>query len=156
MSKYLDRVRAENDRKAKLLKKTPKKGQICNNSLIKKTVSQLDKLIWKECRRIAAIRWPDPVSCYVCGRKSLIGANKQLAHLIPKGSCGAFLKFDFRNLRFCCYHCNINLGGNGAEYLRKMEKEVGKEKLEELFNDKNKIINAKEHYVDLLLKYRQM
>ena len=46
MSKYLDRVRAENQNRAKRAKKAPR------NDLNKKSVSQLDKLIWVECRRI--------------------------------------------------------------------------------------------------------
>lgn len=59
-------------------------------------------------------------------------------HLIPKSVCGIGLYFDPMNVHAQCYHCNINLGGNGAEYYRKMVIRYGKEATDTLFDRKNK------------------
>ncbi len=131
-------------------------------SLKRKSKSETRKtqdLLWQECRRIADILYP-PINgethCYICD-KVISGSSKQLSHLIPKSVCGAFLKYDvYRNLKWCCYNCNINLGGNLAEYYRKMLKEKGQEYMDELYRDKQKITKAEEHYITLLTKYKEM
>lgn len=109
-----------------------------------------DKL-WKECKRIILARYGN--TCYSCGRTNLEGSNCQLGHLIPSGACGAYLRYDLRNLRIQCYHCNINLGGNGAEYYRRMVLEVGKKETDKLFKDKQVSVKAIDHYLKLLKEY---
>lgn len=123
----------------------------------KQSISKLQRLIWKECKRIADIIYP-PIRgqsyCYICGRL-ISGSNKQLSHLIPKSVCGAFLKYDvFRNLKWCCFNCNINLGGNLAEYYRKMLKENGQKYMDQLYIDKQRVINARGFFETLLVKYK--
>ena len=126
----------------------------------KLTIGQLQKKLWQETRRVADIFYP-PVNgityCYICGRP-IQGSNKQLSHLIPKSVCGAFLKYDvYRNLRWCCYNDNINLGGNLAEFYRKMLKENGQEFMDKIYEDKNMVsIKAYDHYLETLEKYRQI
>src|SRR3990167_4432554 len=111
----------------------------------KHPISYYAKKLWGLCKEITRKRYQRKDgywNCYTCGRLLDEPVKAQTAHLIPSGSCGAFLRYDLRNLRVCCYHCNINLGGNGAEYYRRMVKEVGQKKTDQLFQDKNKIIKA--------------
>lgn len=125
----------------------------------KQPISKIQRSLWQECRRIADILYP-PVNgvtyCYTCD-KPISGSNKQLGHFIPKGACGAFLKYDvYRNLRWQCYHDNINLGGNGTEFYRRMVKDNGQKYVDKIFEDKNISVKAYDYYVELLEKYNQI
>lgn len=122
----------------------------------KSSISKIQRDLWQECRRIADILYP-PINgithCYICN-KEISGSSKQLSHLIPKSVCGAYLRYDiYRNLKWCCYNCNINLGGNLAEYYRKMLKQNGKKYMDKLYADKQKTTKAYDHYVALLAEY---
>ena len=126
----------------------------------KLTIGKLQKILWQETRRVADIIYPPKNGifyCYICGRP-ISGVNKQLAHLIPKSVCGAFLKYDvYRNLKWCCFNDNINLGGNLAEYYRKMLQENGQEFMDKLYFDKNNVsIKAYDHFEKLLEEYRKL
>lgn len=46
--------------------------------------------------------------------------------MIPKAVLPIRYKYDIDLLRWQCYHCNINLGGNGAKFIKKWEKETKK------------------------------
>jgi len=133
------------------MKRTALKQKTKIRKVGKLPISKIQKILWQECRRIADTRWK-PI-CYTCD-KPISGSNKQLGHFIPKSICGASLKYDMRNLRWQCYNCNINLGGNGAEFYRRMVKEVGEVQVEVLFQDKHKIVKAYDFYVDTLEKYK--
>lgn len=100
---------------------------------------QKDKL-WKLCREITNLTHPP--HCYTCSAQNLEGANKQLGHFIPSSVCGAFLRYDLRNLRWQCMRCNQFAGGNGAEYYRRMVLEVGQEAVDQIFRDQQKVIKA--------------
>ena len=106
----------------------------------KKTVKSLKTKLWKLCREVSDLRYPP--NCYTCDAKNLTGCNKQLGHFIASSVCGASLRYDLRNLRWQCMRCNQFAGGNGAEYYKRMVKEVGQEKVDEIFRDKNKSIKA--------------
>lgn len=114
---------------------------------------KLQDKIWEHCKRLTRAHYP-PV-CYTCG-KPVSGSNDHTAHFIPKSTCGAFLKYDLRNLRRCCYYCNINLGGNGATYYHKMVEREGQSYVDQLFIDKQKIIKATDHYIKILAEYEMM
>lgn len=118
---------------------------------MKSPLKKLQEKLWKECKRITLNKYGN--TCYTCGATNLIGGNCQLGHLIPSGACGAYLRCDLRNLRIQCYHCNINLGGNGAIYYRKMVEEVGKKATEQLFKDKQITCKAVDRYTELLKQY---
>ncbi len=124
----------------------------------KLTIGQLQKKLWQECRRVANIIYP-PLNgqyhCYTCG-KPIEGSNKQLGHFLAKSVCGAFLKYDMRNLRWQCYYDNINLGGNGAVFYKKLVEEKGQEHVDKLFEDKQKIIKAYDHYQNQLEEYKKI
>jgi hypothetical protein len=76
----------------------------------------------------------------------------------PKGSLGALLKYEIRILRPQCYNCNMNLGGMGAIFRKRMEKEEGKPYMEQLDHDhvldKQSKLKAIDHYTALLEEYK--
>lgn len=122
------------------------------------SISKLQKLLWKECRRVADIIYKPKdgiYRCYTCG--SIIGGkNKQLGHFLAKSICGAKLKYDMRNLRWQCYRCNISLSGNGAVFYRKLVEENGQEYVDKLFEEKSKSVKAYDVYLKQLSDYEQI
>ena len=54
-------------------------------------------------------------------------------HFIPRAAGGLSLYFHEQNVHAQCYRCNINLGGNGSEYYRRMVERFGQEVVDELF-----------------------
>jgi len=121
---------------------------------MKTPLRKVQDALWKECKRITLNKYGN--TCYTCGRTNLEGSNCQLGHFIPSGACGALLRYDLRNLRIQCYHCNINLGGYGAEYYKRMVAEVGKKEVDKLFQDKQKSVKAIDHYTKILKEYEQL
>lgn len=73
-----------------------------------------------------------------------------------KASVGAYLKYDLRILRPQCYHCNINLGGKGADFYVRMLQEIGEEKMAQLQKDRQVMVNAYDHYSKLLIEYQEL
>lgn len=134
-------------RKAKKLPKSkPKKKKM--------SIGLLQKKLWVECKRIIRQKYGN--NCFTCGKTGLTGGDWHTGHFIPKGACGAFLKYDLRNLRPQCYHDNINLGGAGATYYRRLLETEGQEYVDQLFEDKNKVIKAYDHYEKLLEEYKSL
>ena len=128
------------------MKKTPLRKQS------KQKISTLQRKLWDECKRIIREQYGNV--CYTCGATGLVGSNWHTGHLYPKASLGAFLKYDLRLLRPQCYNCNINLGGNGAEFYKKMLRIEGKPYMTALENDKRISVMAYDHYVKLLEEYK--
>ena len=120
----------------------------------KAPISKLQREIWIECKRIIRQKYGN--KCYTCSSQNLVGANWHTGHLWAKASLGAYLKYDLRVLRPQCYHCNINLGGAGADYYKKMLKEIGQEKMEELERDRQKLVKAYDHYLKILSEYKNL
>lgn len=71
----------------------------------------------------------------------------------PKASVGALLKYDLRILRPQCYYCNINLGGRGADFYKRMTEENGSAYMEQLEKDRQISVKAYDHYASLILQY---
>lgn len=118
----------------------------------KQPISLIQRKIWNECKRI--IRRDYGNTCYTCGAKNLQGANWHTGHLWAKASLGAWLKYDLRVLRSQCYHCNINLGGNGAVYYRKMLDELGRDYMDALEKERQITVKAYDHYEKILEEYK--
>ena len=138
-------------RKSKQGRKLASKRLLGGNKKKRMSLSKVQKLLWMECKRIVRAR---EKNCFTCEAKNLEGVNAQTGHFIPSLTCGAFLRYDLRNLRLQCMRCNIHGGGQGAiSYERLMETE-GQEYVDQLFRDKQKIIKAREHYEILLEQYR--
>jgi 5-methylcytosine-specific restriction endonuclease McrA len=119
--------------------------------MAKSRIVKVQELIWVEIKRIVRARYKHV--CFTCNRP-VEGTNMQTGHFIPKSVCGAYLKYDLRNLRLQCYNCNINLGGNGAIFYKNMVKKEGQEYVDKLFKDKQKSIKALDHYEKQLLEYK--
>lgn len=118
----------------------------------KQPISLIQRKVWELCKQIVRKQFGN--ECYTCGAKGLAGSNWHTGHLIPKASCGAYLKYDLRILRPQCYHCNINLGGNGAEFYRRMILREGATYVDNLIRDKQVSIKAYDHYVKILAEYQ--
>lgn len=125
----------------------------------KQTISVIQKKLWQECRRLILDIYQKvdgTWECYTCSQQNLQKSNKQIGHFIAKSVCGAYLKYDLRNLRVQCFRCNCNLSGNGAVFYRNMVEREGQEFVDELFIDKQKSIKAIDHYINLLTQYEKM
>lgn len=105
------------------------------------------------------IRTRDNFTCFTCGRKGE-GSGIHAGHYIPKSICGLALYFDERNVHAQCYHCNINLGGNGRIYERKMIEKYGQEivnELDRIHNEShsNPFKIREEDYKQLIQDYKE-
>jgi len=92
----------------------------------KQTLSKSKKKAWTETSR--AIRYAhaydgDNCTCVTCGLTKH-WKEQQAGHFIPRAQ-GNALYFEARNIHPQCYRCNINLGGNGAEYYPYMVERYG-------------------------------
>jgi hypothetical protein len=105
----------------------------------KKTPKQLKKRLWELCRQLADILYPP--RCFTCGAP-ISGSNKQLGHFIASSVCGAYLRYDIRNLRWQCMRCNCFAGGNGAIYYRRLVETEGQKYVDQLFRDKQITVKA--------------
>ncbi len=117
-------------------------------------ISRLQRKIWELCKNIIRQRYGN--TCYTCFRTGLSGGNWQTGHMWAKASVGAYLKYDLRILRPQCYHCNINLGGQGAVFYVQMLKEIGEEKMAQLQKDRQVSVKAYDHYLKLLNEYQEI
>lgn len=125
----------------------------------KPTITQVQKKLWIQCKRIVRDiykRGDGTFDCYTCDQKNLVGSNCQTGHFIAKSVCGAYLKYDLRNLRIQCFRCNCNLSGNGAIFYRNLVRDEGQKYVDDLFVDKQKSIKAIDRYLEQLAKYEQM
>lgn len=122
----------------------------------KQSISKIQRQIWEECRRIKNIGKSACVYCYTCGARDLQGSNKQLGHMWAKASIGAILKYELDILEWQCAKCNIWGGGMGADFYKRKLKELGKKRMDELEQMRNKSVKAYDFYVDLLEKYKKI
>ena len=127
--------------------------------LKKITIGKIQKLLWIECKRIVRqtyIKKDGTWDCFTCGRLINEPAKAQTGHFIANSICGAYLRYDLRNLRIQCYNCNINAGGNGAMYYKCMVAEKGQEYVDTIMEDKQKSIKAYDRYQEQLQEYKEM
>lgn len=98
-----------------------------------KTITSLRNKLWKLTSLYVRLRgsdFDDNCSCVTCGHTRHY-KEMQAGHFIPKAQ-GNATAWDLRNIHPQCYRCNINLGGNGAEYFPFMLKTYGSEVVDEL------------------------
>lgn len=117
-------------------------------------ISRLQRKIWQLCKLIVRKRYGN--ICYTCLSKDLVGSNWQTGHMWAKASVGAFLKYDIRILRPQCAICNLWHGGRGADFYKRMLSEIGQERMEELEKDRQRIVNAYDHYSKILEEYKKL
>jgi hypothetical protein len=122
---------------------------------MKKSLAPLKKKLWELCKEL--VRKRDGKVCVVCGKAIATKAGWHTGHFIPSSTCGAYLRYDLRNLHSSCYNCNINLGGNGALFYRSLEARYGKEFVEAIFRDKNKSVKADIiFYTEKIEQYKEL
>ena len=124
----------------------------------KSDTKKIQDALWNECKRIIRKRYTmlnGKMYCFTCG-KEVIGSNAQTGHFIPNSVGGALLRYNLDNLRLQCYYDNINLGGNGGEFYRRLVKEKGQDFVDNLFKLKQQTVKASDHYIELLAKYKKM
>ena len=106
----------------------------------KSNISKLQKKLWELCKQIIRKKYPN--ECYTCGAKGLEGSNWQTGHMWAKASLPAGLKYDLRVLRPQCMRCNIHMGGQGADYYKRMLKEIGEEAMAQLEKERQILTKA--------------
>lgn len=149
----------------KPLKRTPLRHgikQMKRSPIKRKSKSDTAKLkdkLWELCKQIVRQKYRNKDgtwNCYTCGKIIDEPAKAQTGHFIPSAACGAFLRYDLRNLRIQDFHCNINLGGNGSAFYKRMVEEVGQEAVDQIFRDKENIVKADKYfYEEKIREYEQ-
>lgn len=140
--------------KAKVATKSVKK---ITKKVKKKTsnVSLLKKKLWELCKQIIRTKYGN--TCYTCGKTGLAGASWHTGHFLASSVCGAYLRYDLRNLRPQCYYCNINCGGSGAMFYKNLVDREGQKFVDEIFIDKQKSIKADElFYAQKISEYEKI
>lgn len=111
--------------------------------------------LWELCKAITRKRYGN--TCYTCDKWPLAGPGWQTGHFIPRSRGGLSLKYDLKNLRPQCYGCNIDLGGNGSEFYRRLVQNEGQEYVDELFSRKNFLLKeTKDFYYDKIAEYKNI
>lgn len=100
----------------------------------------LKRKLWELCKQI--IRKRDGNVCVICKKANLEGSGWHTGHFLPSSVCGAYLRYDLRNLHSSCYNCNINLGGNGAMFSKVLAEKFGQAFVDKIFQDKQITIKA--------------
>lgn len=106
----------------------------------KKTPAQLRDQLWELTKQACRKKYGNV--CFTCGSRDLAGSNWQSGHFIPSSVCGAYLRYDLRNIRPQCIRCNLHGGGMGAEFYRRLVLIEGQEYVDQLFRDKQLITKA--------------
>lgn len=108
-------------------------------------IGKLKKMLWEACKVVVRAKYGHPdgtFTCYTCDKTLLKPQDAQTGHFIASSVGGISLRYNLDNLRIQCYTCNIHLGGNGAEFYRRLVLEVGQEKVDSLFEIKKQIVKA--------------
>lgn len=108
--------------------------------------SKLKDKLWELCKAI--VRKRDGPVCFICGKVELSGAGWHTGHFIPSSTCGGYLRFDLRNLHSSCYYCNMNLGGNGAMFYKRLVEVYGQDFVDQIFKDKEKYVKVDKLFYD--------
>lgn len=118
----------------------------------KMTTAKWKRKLWPHFSKF--IRNRDKYVCFTCGRKGE-GAGMHAGHFIHRSVGGLGLYFEETNVHAQCYHCNINLGSNGAVYYMKMVKKYGQEHVDDLFRRKDRVTTKDLPWDELWEKYAQ-
>lgn len=118
----------------------------------KESLPKIQRKLWIITRNLCRKLYGN--DCYTCGRKNLEGQDWHIGHMIPRSVCGAYLKYDIRQLRPQDSRCNIWGGGMGAEFLRNMIIREGQSYVDAIYADRNKTVNPREHFLFLTESYK--
>lgn len=116
---------------------------------------KLEDKLWVLCKNIIRIKYPNV--CYTCDQVNLQGANWHTGHMWAKASLSSHLKYDLRVLRPQCWRCNMLLGGMGAVFFERMQKEIGVKAMNNLIKEKQITIKADEMWFNAkIAEYEQI
>lgn len=107
--------------------------------------------LWKALKHLVHQR--DGGTCITCGAKELTGNNRHGGHFLPSAACGAFLRYDLRNVWSQCARCNLFESGAGAEYTRALEKKFSRAFVDRIISDKQTSIKLDMDYITRLTEY---
>ncbi len=102
------------------LRRDKRKAKAKRLGTAKPSLSKLKKTLW--ALLAPAIRQEFGPLCFTCG-----GNGNQTGHMFAKGRAHALSAWHPDNLRPQCFYCNINMGGNGAEFGRRYVLAYGQE-----------------------------
>lgn len=121
----------------------------------KTPIAKLKAKLWELCKEL--VRKRDGNSCVICNKQGLEGSSWHTGHFLPSSTCGAFLRYDLRNLHSSCYNCNINLGGNGAIFYTVLVSKFGQDFVDKILQDRNISIKADNIFYEGKIKeYEEM
>ena len=124
-------------------------------------LSRRKKVLWELCKQIIRKRYvkdDGTWDCYTCGRRIDVPKKAHTGHCLNAAFGGLRLRYFLDNLRIQDHYCNINLGSNGAVYLRRLEAEVGHEQIDFMFSllaqKKTPIEDERAFIENLITEYR--
>lgn len=135
------------------MKKKTKKPKL---SLAKKKAWSAFSLYIRTRDCIKTTGYAESGRCITCLREypRLGLGGLQAGHFVP-GRTNAVL-FDERGVHAQCYSCNIGKGGAGADYWLFMEREYGREVIDELLANRHQMLKyTAEDYRNIQQKYEQ-
>lgn len=95
------------------------------------------------------------VTCFTCDAVLVIGtSNCQAGHWLSQRVSQAHV-FESDNVRPQCFHCNISLRGNSEVFRRRLQEEIGEDRIEELYRTRSdKIKRTAEWYLSETERYK--
>jgi 6-pyruvoyl-tetrahydropterin synthase len=99
----------------------------------KRKRSAIKKSLWGFISKVIRMEFADDNGYVKCATCNTVKHYKELqaGHFIPQAQ-GDAIRYVEENIHPQCYRCNINLGGNGAEYYPYMIDMYGVEFVDEL------------------------
>lgn len=95
----------------------------------KSSLASLKRKLWRLFG--AYVKARDGNICFSCGRPGLSGSGWHAGHMFPAGSA-SLIRWEPKNVHSQCFRCNIDLGGNGAEYALRFMERYGVEEFKRL------------------------
>lgn len=108
--------------------------------------AKLKAELWELCKRIIRQRYGN--TCYTCDKTNLSGSSWHTGHFVASSICGAYLRYDLRNLHIQCYRCNIDLSGNGAIFYRRLVSDCGQDYVDQISADKDRITKLNRAFLE--------
>lgn len=99
----------------------------------KRKRSAIKKSLWGYISKVIRLKYADHNGYVKCSTCNTIKHYKEMqaGHFIPQAQ-GDSIRYIEENIHPQCYRCNINLGGNGAEYYPFMLDMYGQELIDDL------------------------
>jgi hypothetical protein len=114
------------------MKRTQLRRKSLTNKKVKKgpTITDLKKKLWELCKTLTRKHYGNV--CFTCDKHGLVGSNWHTGHFLTSSTCSTELRYDLKNLRPQCYHCNINLSGNWQIFEERLIHTEGQAYVDEL------------------------